>query len=500
MESIISANKIFPLSNVDRRIFSSFVEHMGRCVYGGIYDPNNSLSDSKGYRKDVIKAVKELNVPMIRYPGGNFVSGYNWEDGIGPKELRPKKVDLAWQSIETNQFGTDEFMDWIKQINASPMMAVNLGTRGIQEACNLLEYCNLDIDSYWSNKRKEFGQEKPYNIKTWCLGNEMDGPWQTGHKTAEEYGRLANETASALKKMDPTIELIACGSSNEYIETFGFWEETVLMECYDNIDYISMHQYYDHPNGDTMHHLAKSIRMDNFINSVVAICDSVKAKKRSDKTIMISFDEWNVWYHSNPDDVEIEPWQEAPRLLEDVYTFEDALLVGLSLITLLKHSDRVKIACMAQLVNVIAPIFTSSEGSFKQTIFHPFLHASNYGYGKVLETKIESPTYEVEEFGMVPLIDGVVIDNEDGYLSILVVNRSLNESADITLDIGGYEEYKVIEHIEYASSDPYSMNSFEYEHKPEKKEITHGMNKCKIDRFSWNVIRMKKEENKNETI
>lgn len=494
MKASISIYKNLPISKIDRRIFSSFVEHMGRCVYGGIYDPVSVLSNDCGFRTDVLDLVNDLSVPMVRYPGGNFVSGYKWEDGIGPIENRPSKIDLAWSSIETNRIGTDEFMYWSKLANVDTMMAVNLGTRGIQEACDLLEYCNLDSNTYWVNKRKSNGHHEPYKIKTWCLGNEMDGPWQTGHKTALDYGKLANETAKSMKKMDPSIELVVCGSSNEFIETFGYWEETVLMACYDNVDYISMHQYYDHPNDDTAHHLAKSIRMDNFISSVKAICDSVKAKRKSAKTMMISFDEWNVWYHSNPDNVKLEMWEEAPRLLEDIYTFEDALLVGLSLITLLKHADRVKIACMAQLVNVIAPIFTNEEGSFRQTIFFPLQHAAKYGYGNVITNSIESPTYQTAEFSNVPYLEAITIDNLDGNYTILAVNRNLEESIQLNLELEGLVGIKVVEHVEYHSMDTQLRNSFEHELEP-VINTTSLSNTIEIKPLSWNVIRIRKEEN-----
>ncbi|OJG72855.1 hypothetical protein RV11_GL002429 [Enterococcus phoeniculicola] len=482
----------FELAKIDNRIYSSFVEHMGRCVYGGIYEPGNPLSNESGYREDVIEAINELSVPMIRYPGGNFVSGYKWEDGVGPKEDRPRRVDLHWRTVESNQFGTDEFMDWIKEVDAETMMAVNLGTRGIQEACDLLEYCNLDSNSYWAQKRREYGNDSAYKIKTWCLGNEMDGPWQTGHKTAYEYARLANETANAMRLLDPSIELVACGSSNESMPTFGEWEETVLKECYDNVDYISMHQYFDAPKKGTLHHLAKSVRMDKFIDSVVAICDSIKAMKRSDKTMMISFDEWNAWYHSNEHDAAVTPWQEAPDILEDQYTFEDGLLVGLALITLLKHADRVKIACMAQLVNVIAPIFTNETGLFKQTIFYPYAHASNYGRGTVLQSIIESPEYEVEEFGKVPYLESVVIDNDDEHLTIFAVNRSLDQSLELSLDFVGYEAYQLDAHIEYSSTDPLVKNSFTSSIEPIEVEVNPEAKQLDIKPLSWNVIRLKK--------
>lgn len=491
MKGKLKVNKSFIVSEVDKRIFSSFVEHMGRCVYGGIYDPNSSKSNEKGYREDVIEAINEISVPMVRYPGGNFVSGYKWEDGVGPKESRPRKVDLHWRSVETNQFGTDEFLDWINTVDSEAMMAVNLGTRGIQEACDLLEYCNLDSDTYWANKRRENGKESAYKVKTWCLGNEMDGPWQTGHKTAEEYARLANETANAMKLLDPDIELVVCGSSNESMPTFGDWELTVLKECYDNVDLISMHQYFESPDRGSEHHLAKSVRMDRFIDSVVAMCDSIKAIKKSSKTMMISFDEWNAWYHSKDHDKQVEPWQEGPDILEDVYTFEDALLVGTALITLLKHADRIKIACMAQLVNVIAPIFTSEEGMFKQTIFYPYAHASNYGRGTVLQTLVEGPTYEVEEFGTVPYVESVVIENEDGYLTVLAVNRSLTDSIDLDIEFTGYENYSIEKHIEYSSEDPLVKNSFTSSVEPVEYTFDEKLQAITLKPLSWNVLRLK---------
>lgn len=244
---------------MDKRIYGSFIEHLGRAVYEGIYQPDSVFADEQGFRKDVLELVRELNVPIVRYPGGNFVSGFHWEDSVGPKEQRPKRVDLAWQVVETNQFGLNEFADWAAKANSEVMMAVNLGTRGIDEAVQLLEYCNMEGGTYLSELRKKHGYEKPHNIKTWCLGNEMDGPWQIGHKTAEEYARLANETAKAMKILDPGIELVACGSSNLWMPTFGDWERTVLEECYDSVDYISMHQYFGNPENNSADFLASSV-------------------------------------------------------------------------------------------------------------------------------------------------------------------------------------------------------------------------------------------------
>lgn len=485
MQGKLYANDLFPIGTIDHRISSSLAEHMGRSIYGGIYDPDNPLSDSDGFRKDVIKAVQELNVPMIRYPGGNFVSSYHWEDGIGPKKQRPQKVDLAWQSIESNQFGLDEFMKWAEKAHSSAMMAVNLGTRGIEDACNLLEYCNLDTNTYWANKRRENGHAAPYHIKTWCLGNEMDAPWQIGHKTAHEYGELVNETAKAMRSLDPQIETVVCGSSNEHTPIFGKWETEVLDECYNNVDYISMHQYYELPSKGTMHHIAKSIRMDRFINSVVALCDAVKATKKSSKSLNISFDEWNVWYHSNEHDKNIKPWQQAPHRLEDVYNFEDALLIGSSLITLLKHVDRVRIACFAQLVNVIAPILTTETGLIKQTIFYPLRDVAKYGYGETLQTSVQSPTYKAPEFGDVNYLDSVIIKNDEGAYTVFAVNRSETETMDLNVNINDNQTLHETSHQSYSCSNPDFKNTAEQSVTEEIVEDTNGIT---LKPFSWNVI------------
>jgi len=283
-------DKEMKVSEVDKRIFGSFIEHLGRAVYGGIYEPGHPQADEKGFRKDVLELVKELQVPIVRYPGGNFVSGYNWEDGVGPVESRPKRLELAWGTIEPNYVGTNEFADWAKRAGAEVMMAVNLGTRGIDAARNLVEYCNHPEGSYYSELRKSHGYKEPHKIKVWCLGNEMDGPWQIGHKTADEYGRLALETAKVMKWVDNSIELVVCGSSSRYMKTFAEWEATVLDHTYDHVDYISLHTYYGNRDNNLPNFLARSLDMDMFIKSVIATCDYVKAKKRSKKTINLSFD------------------------------------------------------------------------------------------------------------------------------------------------------------------------------------------------------------------
>ena len=491
-------DKDFEISEVDPRIYGSFIEHLGRAVYGGLYEPGHPSADEKGFREDVINLVKELQVPIIRYPGGNMVSAYNWEDGVGPKEERPDRLELAWRVIETNEIGTNEFMDWTRKVNSDAMMAVNLGTRGIDAARNLLEYTNHPGGTYWSELRKEHGYKEPHKIKTWCLGNEMDGPWQVGHKTAHEYGRLAAETAKAMRLVDPSIELVSCGSSNSSMPTFPEWEADTLDHTYDVADYISLHQYYGNRDNDTANYLANSVDMDHFIQTVISTCDYIKAKKRSKKTMMLSFDEWNVWFHSNEQDRKIEPWSIAPPQLEDVYTFEDALLVGSMLNTLLKHSDRVKIACMAQLVNVIAPIMTETGGgAWKQTIFYPYYYTSVYGRGMALNPIINSPKYDSKDFTDVPYLDAAVVYNEvDGEVVIFATNRHLEDTLRVDIDVRSFEGYNKVEHVVLENEDPKASNTLQNQqvqpHNNGESFLEDGNLVGILPKMSWNMIRLNK--------
>ncbi|RVT61645.1 alpha-N-arabinofuranosidase [Niallia taxi] len=490
--------KDFKIAEIDNRIYGSFIEHLGRAVYGGIYEPGHPDADEKGFRKDVTGLIKELQVPLIRYPGGNFVSGYNWEDGVGPVESRPRRLELAWRTTEPNVVGTNEFMEWAKQAGAEVNMAVNLGTRGIDAARNLVEYCNHDSGSYYSDLRISHGYREPHKIKTWCLGNEMDGPWQIGHKTAAEYGRIAQEAAKVMKWVDPDIELVACGSSNRSMPTFAEWEATVLDHTYDHVEYISLHQYYGNHSNDISNYLALSLEMDDFISSVVSIADYIKAKKRSKKKIHLSFDEWNVWYHSREADKLIEPWTVAPPQLEDIYNFEDALLVGCMLITMLKHADRVKIACLAQLVNVIAPIMTEENGpAWKQTIFYPYMHASVYGRGVALNPIISSPKYDSKDFTDVPTLESTAVYNEENEeLTIFAVNRDLQDGLLLECDIRNFEGYKVVEHIVLENDDIKQTNSAKTEavkpHTNGDASLRDGALYAMLPKLSWNVIRLAK--------
>lgn len=498
MKAKMLIDRDFILSKVDERIYGSFLEHLGRAVYGGIYEPQHPSADADGFRRDVLELVKELRVPIVRYPGGNMVSGYHWEDGVGPKNERPQKLELAWQSLEPNQVGTNEFADWARKANTDVMMAVNLGTRGIDAARNLLEYCNHPAGTYWSDLRRQHGYEQPHGFKTWCLGNEMDGPWQIGHKTASEYGRLAQETAKAMRMVDPSVELVLCGSSSPDMPTFPEWEAETLEHAYEEVDYISLHRYYTNEENDTANFLAKSLDMDHFIRTVIATCDYMKAKKRSRKTMYLSFDEWNVWYHSTEDDKKQTPWTTAPPLLEDRYDFQDALLVGCMLITLLKHADRIKMACLAQLVNVIAPIMTENGGAaWKQTIFYPYLHVSRYGRGTVLQPVISSPVYDSRDFTDVPYLESTAVYNEkQDELTVFAVNRHLEDSLLLSCDVRHFPGYRIVEHIVLENEDVNAVNTAAGQnvspHRAGVSELRDGSVEAKLPRTSWNVIRLKK--------
>jgi alpha-N-arabinofuranosidase len=500
----ITLHKQFAIGNVDPRLFGGFIEHLGRAIYEGIYEPGHPCSDSNGFRQDVIELVRELDTPVTRYPGGNFVSGYNWEDGVGPKEARSARLDLAWKALEPNQFGTNEFMDWCKSANTTPMLAINLGTRGPEEARSLVEYCNHPGGTKWSDLRRQHGYEEPHHIKLWCLGNEMDGFWQIGHKTAEEYGRIACEAAKVMKWIDPTIELVVCGSSSSEMSTFARWEATVLEHTYDYVDYISIHRYYGNPHNETPGFLSLSDEMDRFIKSVVAVCDCVGAQKKSEKKIMLSFDEWNVWFHSHGQEKTTPEWTTARPLLEDVYNMEDALLVGSMLITLLNNADRVKIGCIAQTVNAIAPILTRKcGGAWRQTIFFPFSLTSKYGRGTVLRQAVESPTYDADfhsevkrSFKSVPTLTSAVVYNEQaGELAVFAVNRSLEHALPLTVNLHGFDPDCVIEWMTMHNADLKAVNTEECEQvKPALANgatLTNGAVHAILPAVSWNLIRIR---------
>lgn len=466
LTATVVVDRAYRVAPVPRRLFGSFVEHMGRCVYGGIYEPGHPEADADGFRGDVTELARELGVTLVRYPGGNFVSGYAWEDGIGARAERPVRLDRAWKAVETNQVGTDEFMTWASQLGAEPMMAINLGTRGVQEACDLLEYCNHPGGTYWSDQRIKNGARDPHDVRLWCLGNEMDGPWQIGHKTAEEYGRLAAESARAMRRIDPRIELVACGSSNSSMPTFGTWESTVLEHTYDLVDHISAHAYYEQRDGDTASFLSSAVDMDYMIRSVIATADAAGARLRSPRKLTVSFDEWNVWYqHRFPgeDALSYEPHR---ALIEDDYTVTDAVVVGDLLITLLKHADRVAIACLAQLVNVIAPIRAEPGGpAWRQTTFDPFALTARHARGDVLLLAVDSDQQETAQFGAVDVVDATATIDDTDAVTVIIVNRSPHTPTHLSAQLHGLGISRIVEHLQVADADTRAANSASSPHR-----------------------------------
>ena len=461
----------YAIGRIEPRIYGSFIEHLGRAVYGGIYEPGHPQADEQGFRKDVLKLVRELGVPVVRYPGGNFVSGFNWEDSVGPVEQRPKRLDLAWFTTETNAVGLHEFYDWAKKADTEVMYAINLGTRGPENARDIVEYANHKGGSRFSDMRIANGKKDPLNIKLWCLGNEMDGPWQMGHKTAYEYGRAANEAAKLMKWVDPSIEVVACGSAAHDMPTYGAWEYEMLNECYENVDYVSLHRYYGNPTGDTPGFLARSMDLDDFIKEVVAICDAVGGRKHAKKKLNLSFDEWNVWY---------------------------ALLAGAILITFLKNADRVKVACLAQLVNVIAPIMTRNGGGvWAQTIFYPMMLASTYGRGTALRPLVSSPVYDCRDFEGVPLVDAAATLGEDGSLTVFAINRGMDEDIELSMDLRAFGSLKAAEHIVLHHDDVKAVNT---EANPDNVKpapgapaaVDGGKVQVVLPALSWNVLKFTK--------
>ena len=427
------------LGAIDRNLFGSFLEHLGRAIYEGIYDPGSKLSDADGFRKDVLAEVRELGVPIIRYPGGNFVSGYNWLDGVGPKQDRPRVLDKAWNSLNSNQFGTDEFMTWCRAARTLPLMGLNLGTGTPEQAAALVEYCNIAKGTRWSDLRRKNGVADPYNVKFWCLGNEMDGPWQIGHITANEYGLRAADAARQMRDVDPSLQLIACGSSGPGMPTYLEWDREVLEQCYDYVDALSLHRYFgntpEETGGDSAKFLALNLTMDRQIEETLAVCDMVRGHKRSRKQLWLSFDEWNVWYRARVGDAMNGHAQENPHLLEEVYNLEDALLVGGVINSLLRHSGRVKIACLAQLVNVIAPLMTNANGLYRQTIYYPYSWGLHFARGATLDVLVDTPsTYDVAGMGAVPHLDvTATVDSPTGNIAVFILNRDLKNSHHVEL-------------------------------------------------------------------
>jgi alpha-N-arabinofuranosidase len=488
----------FRTGRIDRRLFGSFVEHLDRCVYGGVYEPGSRYADADGFRTDVLELTRELGVSVVRYPGGNFVSGYRWEDGIGPVSQRPARFDPAWEAVENNEFGLHEFMNWAARAGTEPMLAVNLGTRGLQEACDMLEYANHSSGTALADLRARNGSREPFGVRLWCLGNELDGPWQIGHKSAEAYGVLAAQTAMAMRRIDPAVELVACGSSNPRMPTLGSWEATVLDHTYEHVDYISLHVYYEQHNDDLASFLASGWDMDGYIDGVLATADHVAARKRSRKRMQLSFDEWNVVY---PKRHGRRAWPERTtgrQVPDDRYSGLDAVVAGNLLMSLLRHADRIGVACLAQLVNVIAPIWAEpGQPAWRQTTFHPIALTARHATGDVLDVRCRSDAMDTLAYGDVPAVDVVAtVADSDRQLCVLAVNRHLTESAQLTVTLRGLPGLQVADHVTIGGPDQLAMvNSAGQPEAVRPRPVAgagvkDGELRAQLGPASWHLIRL----------
>lgn len=502
----IRIDRDYVIGQIDEKCFSSFVEPLGRCVTNGLYEPGHPEADANGFRQDVLRLTRPLRLALNRFPGGNYVSTYRWEDSIGPKDRRPRRADPAWLSIETNQFGVDEFADWSKQNGSGIMMTVNLATRGVLEAMDVLEYCNFDAGTAWSDLRAANGHREPHGIRYWCLSNETDGPWQVGQKTARDYGLLAREAAKGMKLLDRSIQTVLAGSSSPSMPSFPSYDAEALEIAYDQVDYLSVHNYLHNAAGDTPDYVAKPIGTDRYLRSAIATLDHVQARTRSKKQVHLSFDEFNTWHGVTGNErFEIEPWQIAPKLLEDQYTMEDAVTLGGMLLAVLRHADRVKVACISELVNCISHIRTENGGAaWVLPPYYTYLTYSLHGRGESLQTLVlESPVYRSASFEGVPLLDAHATRN-GGDLTLFAINRSVDGDLPFEADIRGFEDYRVIEHIVLASANAKDTNTRDDPHHVAPRAIGNakvedGIVKAVLAPLSWNVIRLRAPQPEGRT-
>jgi len=408
------------IGEVDALLFGNFAEHLGRMIYGGIFDEGNPLSDSDGFRKDVMEAVRKLGVSILRYPGGNFSSGYDWKDGIGPRDQRPARLELAWNALETNRFGTDEFLRYAQKIGAEPYICINGGLGTVDDARHWVEYTNEAQHTYWADQRRKNGHDAPYKVKYWGLGNEIDGPWQLGHKSAEDYAKFAVEAAKAMRLVDSSIKLVASGSSNygANVDWQG-WNRTVIAALRGQADYVALHTYINNRDNDLEKFLGNSQNIDRYIETTAA---SIKAVPSS-RPMYIAYDEWNVWYRTS-----------NKEHLEEVYNFEDALAMGMFFNSFFNHADVVKIANLAQMVNVIAPILTNKDGLFLQPIYFPILEYGKQRGNVALETWVSSPTYQLNRRPLNYLDVSATYNAKDRSVYVNVLNRSKTQDLETRIE------------------------------------------------------------------
>jgi len=506
-QATVIYDKDFTGGKVDKRLYGSFVEHLGRCLYKGVYEPGHTTADRQGFREDVKELIRELGVTAIRYPGGNFVSGYDWKDGVGPKENRPRKKDMAWNTIETNEVGTNEFAAYLKDLDVELLMTANLGTGTPKEAGELVDYCNSREGTCFSDLRISHGVREPHNIKTWYLGNEMDGEWQIMMHTAEEYARICKEAGKIVKWMDPNAETIACGSCTNEIGhvSFGDWDRIVLEEAYDYIDYISLHRYFNYnPQKQLAYKMYDNVTdipfffkdLQVFLDTVISACDFVKGKRRSEKTMQLSFDEWGVITDTGaiPGGVEQEYGYASFKQL-------DAVIYGGILCTFLNNAHRVKIACQSLLVNEGGMITTDPAGRvIRQSTFYPFRDVASYGKGVSLKGTANFPGKMTDHHGeQETVVVSATYDDETGEIAVFAVNCDLEEEVELAINLRSFGKLKGIACQEFYHEDPYAKNTFEDEFCviPEEKplpDIIDGRIVMVLKEHSWNMLRIKAEK------
>jgi alpha-L-arabinofuranosidase len=431
----ISLDNERTVGQISPLLFGGFAEHMGRCIYGGIYEPGSAQADAQGFRRDVHAALREMGLSILRYPGGNFLSGYHWRDGVGPREQRPRRRDLAWQSLETNQFGTNEFIDYCRSLGVEPMLGVNLGTGTIEEAGALVEYCNAPAGSA-----------------------EMDGPWQIGHLDAPAYGVKAREAAKIMRWHDPAIKLILCGSSNTVLPSYPEWDRVVLEHCWDTVDYLALHYYAANYENDTASYLASAAQFEQQVDTLAGLLRFMQGRLRSKHTLKLSWDEWNVWYKDRSGR---GSWQEAPPLSEEIYNLEDALVVAQWMNVFLRRCDVLEIACLAQIVNTIAPLTTRGDQLLRQATFYPFVLLSSHAAGAALSPLVVAPQHETKKYGPMPLLDvSASYDEASDRGAVFIVNRSQDQPLSTEIAWHGPAPRQVAAIHQLSGADPKAVNSF----------------------------------------
>lgn len=521
----ITIHPEFEIGEISPRLFSAFLEPIGTMVNGTMYNPKHKTADGEGFRTDFINALKNTNLPAVRLPGGNFVSAWQWKDSIGPKENRKIHLDPAWHQYITNEVGHDEYLSWAGKVKTEPLYTVNLGTGNIQDAMDCVEYSNHAGGTYWSDLRRKNGKEDPYGIKMWYLGNEMDGPWQLGswEKNPTGYGVLCNETSKAMKWIDETIETAVCGSSAPFMEHFPEWDEAVLDQCYDTVDYLSVHHYHFAPPGDYKALLGGSHFYEDFINTEIAMCDFVASKHRSPKKVMISFDEYGAMvkpnaplhpgygrYNMARSHYRFDPTRKY--ILHDPDRMEDRIFPGGDMtqllamasvqLALLRHADRVKIGCMTGGLGALCA--ANHDHVWRAASHYAYMQLLQYAKGTSMMTKYQGDTYDIPGYAIddtsqypdkegVPFVDSACAwDKENNRLTVFLINRNADSEYPVSLDLKGFEGYTAVSQYEMFTPDMECKHAFGQDELITPKEnsswtFENGIFETHVKPLSWNV-------------